>query len=181
MADAPFDVAIVGFGPSGAVAAALLGQAGYRVCVCDRSAEVYPKPRAIALDHEIMRVFQQIGVAAAIEPHTEPFTDSCFYGADGRVIRRMTMVAPPYPQAWTPSMVFTQPAVDAEVRAAVARLPNVQVELGVEVTGLQQDDRAATLTLADGRRIDACWVIACDGARSTLRGLAGLTIGDLGV
>jgi 3-(3-hydroxy-phenyl)propionate hydroxylase len=180
MADAPFDVAIVGYGPSGATAAALLGQAGHRVYVCDRSTEVYAKPRAIALDHEIMRVFQQLGIAAAIEPHTEPFTDSCFYGADGRLIRRMTMVAPPYPQAWTPSMVFTQPAVDAEVRSAVARLPNVQVELGVEVTGWQQDADAATLTLADGRRVRARWVIACDGASSTLRGLAGLTLEDLG-
>ncbi|HSW27634.1 MAG TPA: FAD-dependent monooxygenase, partial [Burkholderiaceae bacterium] len=74
----------------------------------------------------------------------------------------------------------TQPAVDAEVRAAVARLPNVQVELGVEVTGLQQDAQAAALTLADGRRVDARWVVACDGASSTLRGLAGLTLDDLG-
>ncbi|HSW21389.1 MAG TPA: FAD-dependent monooxygenase, partial [Burkholderiaceae bacterium] len=180
MAGAPFDVAIVGFGPSGAVAAALLGQAGHRVWVCDRSTEVYSKPRAIALDHEIMRVFQQLGLAAAIERHTEPFTDSCYYGADGRLIRRMTMVAPPYPQAWTPSMVFTQPAVDAEVRAAVARLPNVRVELGVEVTGLQQDAQGAALTLADDRRVDAHWVVACDGASSTLRGLAGLTLEDLG-
>ena len=175
-----FDAAIVGFGPSGAVAAALLGRAGHRVFVCDRSSVVYPKPRAIALDHEIMRVFQQLGVAAAIEPHTEAFTDSCFYGVDGRLIRRMTMVAPPYPQAWTPSMVFTQPAVDAQVRAAVARLSNVQVELGVEVTGLQQDADAATLTLADDRPVRARWVIGCDGASSTLRGLAGLTLEDLG-
>jgi len=180
MTGAIVDVAIVGFGPSGAVAAALLGQAGHRVYVCDRSTEVYSKPRAIALDHEIMRVFQQLGLAAAIEPHTEPFTDSCYYGADGRLIRRMTMVAPPYPQAWTPSLVFTQPAVDAEVRAAVARLPNVRVELGVEVAGLQQDAQAAALTLADGRRIDARWVIVCDGAGSTLRGLAGITLQDLG-
>jgi 3-(3-hydroxy-phenyl)propionate hydroxylase len=180
MAGVVFDVAIVGFGPSGAVAAALLGQAGHRVFVCDRSTEVYAKPRAIALDHEIMRVFQQLGVASAIEPFTEPFTDSCFYGVDGQLIRRMTMVAPPYPQAWTPSMVFTQPAVDAEVRAAVARLPNVQVELGVEVTGLQQDAEAATLTCADDRRIRARWVIGCDGASSTLRGLAGIALEDLG-
>jgi 3-(3-hydroxy-phenyl)propionate hydroxylase len=180
MAGTPFDVAIVGFGPTGAVAAALLGQAGHRVWVCDRSREVYPKPRAIALDHEIMRVFQQLGLAAVIEPHTEPFTDSCFYGVDGRLIRRMTMVAPPYPQAWTPSMVFTQPAVDAEVRAAVAWLPNVQVELGVEVTGLLQDAATATLTLAGGRRVAARWVIGCDGASSTLRGLTGLTLDDLG-
>ena len=56
MAGVVFDVAIVGFGPSGAVAAALLGQAGHRVYVCDRSTEVYAKPRAIALDHHFERL-----------------------------------------------------------------------------------------------------------------------------
>jgi len=147
MTATPFDVAIVGFGPSGAVAAALLGQAGHRVYVCDRATAVYPRPRAIALDHEIMRVFQQLGLADAIVPHTEPFTDSCYHGVDGRLIRRMTMAPPPYPLAWTPSMVFTQPAVDATVRAAVARLPNVRIELGVEVTGLWQHDDVATLEI----------------------------------
>ncbi len=61
-----YDVAIVGYGPAGAVAAALLGQAGLSVYVCDRLHGVYEIPRAIALDHEIMRVFQQIGVIDAI-------------------------------------------------------------------------------------------------------------------
>ena len=178
--NAPFDVAIVGFGPSGAVAAALLGQAGHRVYVCDRATAVYPKPRAIALDHEIMRVFQQLGLADAVAQHTEPFTDSCYHGVDGRLIRRMTMAAPPYPLAWTPSLVFTQPAVDAEVRAAVARLPNVQVELKVELIGLRQGADIATLELADGRRIAARWCIGCDGASSTVRALAGLALDDLG-
>ena len=45
------------------MAAGLLGQAGLKVHVCDRLTEVYAIPRAIALDHEIMRVFQQLGVA----------------------------------------------------------------------------------------------------------------------
>ena len=31
-----FDVAIAGYGPAGAMAAALLGQAGLKVPVCDR-------------------------------------------------------------------------------------------------------------------------------------------------
>lgn len=175
-----FDVAIVGFGPSGAVAAALLGQAGHSVFVCDRDSSIYAKPRAIALDHEILRLFQQLGVADAVAAHTEPFTDSCFYGADGRLIRRMTMLAPPYPQAWTPSMVFTQPPVEGILRAAVLALPNVQVALGVEVAALQQDADAATLRLADGNTVRARWVIGCDGASSTVRTLAGLPLQDLG-
>jgi 3-(3-hydroxy-phenyl)propionate hydroxylase len=57
--DAHYDVAIVGFGPSGAVAAALR-QAGVRTLVVDRSRTVRP-PRAIALIHEIMRVFPATG------------------------------------------------------------------------------------------------------------------------
>ena len=67
----PFDVAIVGFGPSGAVAAGLFAQVGLTTYVCDRARDVFPKPRAISLDHEAMRVFQQLGlvddIAAAID------------------------------------------------------------------------------------------------------------------
>ncbi|OYU73575.1 MAG: hypothetical protein CFE45_36960, partial [Burkholderiales bacterium PBB5] len=63
-----FDVAIVGYGPVGAVAAALLGQAGLKVFVCDRLPGVYEIPRAIALDHEVMRVVQQLGIVEAVLP-----------------------------------------------------------------------------------------------------------------
>ncbi len=180
MSEPTFDVAIAGFGPSGAVAAALLGQAGHSVLVCDRSAEIYPLPRAAALDHEILRVFQKLGLADAIAPHTEPFTDSCFYGVDGQLIRRMTMLAPPYPQAWTPSVVFNQPAVEAILRAAVAALPNVEVRLGATVTALTQTDDGVALQFAEGSGVRARWVIACDGASSTIRGLLGIELEDLG-
>jgi 3-(3-hydroxy-phenyl)propionate hydroxylase len=175
-----YDVAIVGFGPSGAVAAALLGQAGHRVLVCDRLGDVYPRPRAIALDHEIMRVFQGLGIAQAIEPYTEPFTDSCYFGVDGQLIRRMTMVEPPWPQAWTPSLVFNQPALEGVLRAAVARLPNVTVALNVECTAVRQVADGASLDLRDGHTVRARYVIGCDGASSLVRTLAGLTLDDLG-
>ena len=111
-AAAVYDVAIVGYGPAGVVAAGLLGQAGLRVAVFERLTGVYEIPRAISLDHEIMRVFQQLGVAEAVLPFCEAFTPSEYFGVDGQLIRRMTMVAPPYPQGHTPSMVFTQPAVE---------------------------------------------------------------------
>ena len=52
-------------------------------------------------------MFQQLGVVDAVAPYVEPFTPSEYFGVDGQLIRRMTMVAPPYPQGYTPSMVFT--------------------------------------------------------------------------
>lgn len=180
MATAIFDVAIVGFGPSGAVAAALLGQAGHRVFVCDQSREVYALPRAIALDHEILRVFQKLGLIEAIEPYVEPFTDSCYYGVDGRLIRRMTMIAPPYPLGWTPSVVFSQPPVERALRASVQALSGVTVRLGVALASLRQDSVGVELGLADGERVHARFVIGCDGASSTVRSLAGIGLDDLG-
>ena len=178
-----FDVAIIGYGPAGAVAAGLLGQAGLKVHVCDRLPGVYEIPRAIALDHEIMRVFQQLGVVEAISPYFEPFTPSEYFGVDGQLIRRMTMVAPPYPQGYTPSMVFTQPPVEMALRDRVAQLPNVTVALSTEMTGLTQDAEGVTLSLLapDGQAstVRARWAIACDGGSSAVRGMVGIELDDL--
>ncbi len=183
-----FDVAIVGFGPTGAVAAALLGQAGLRVHVCDLREDIYDKPRAVALDHEILRVLDQIGVLAQVEPWIEPFTDSEYVGVDGQLIKCMTTVAPPYPMAYTPSVVFSQPPVERALRDRVAALSTVEVALGSEVVGLVQDDDTVTLRVrsaAQGRAettqaVVARHVIACDGASSRVRGLVGIALDDLG-
>ncbi|TWO68667.1 bifunctional 3-(3-hydroxy-phenyl)propionate/3-hydroxycinnamic acid hydroxylase [Caenimonas sedimenti] len=181
-AETVYDVAIVGYGPAGAVAAGLLGQAGLSVYVCERLREVYAIPRAISMDHEIQRVFQQLGVMDAVAPYCEPFTPSEFYGVDGQLIRRMTMVAPPYPQGYTPSVVFTQPPVERALRARVAELDNVTVELGVEMARVAQDSDGVTLDIVDGaatKQVRAKYAIACDGGSSTVRTQLEMPLEDL--
>lgn len=181
-AAASYDVAIVGYGPAGAVAAGLLGQQGLRVYVCERLEEVHQIPRAIALDHEIMRVFQQLGVLEAVAPYTEPFTPSEYFGVDGQLIRRMTMVEPPYPQGHTPSMVFTQPPVERALRDRVAQLPNVTVDLGVEMQRIAPDAEGVTLHIErDGatKQVRAKYAIACDGGSSTVRTQLEMPLEDL--
>lgn len=179
-----FDVAVVGFGPTGAVAAGLLGGHGLRTFVCDRSREVYDKPRAIALDHEILRVFQQLGVVDKVLQHAEPFTPSEFYGVDGQLIKRFTTVEPPYPLGYSPSMVFTQPPIEKILREHAQSLARVDVALGMTLIGLEQDADGATLHLRseDGaeRTVRARYLVGCDGATSTVRGLAGIELEDLG-
>ena len=64
----------------------------------------------MALDHEILRVFQNIGVVDEVLPHTAPFGASEHYGAAGQLIRSIGVVPPPYPLGYLPNMVFTQPA-----------------------------------------------------------------------
>ena len=181
---APYDVAIVGFGPSGAVAAGLLGACGVRAFVCDRSQEVYDKPRAIALDHEILRIFQQMGLLEKIEPFLEPFTDSVFYGVAGQVIKRMSTVAEPFPLAHTPSVVFTQPPVERILRAHAASFASITIALGVELVGMSQDAAGVRLDLRDAAgqpsTVQARYLIGCDGASSSVRALAGIALQDLG-
>lgn len=182
--DIAYDVAIVGFGPSGAVAAGLLGARGIRTFVCDRAQDVYDKPRAIALDHEITRLFQNMGVFEQIKPYLEPFTDSVFYGVDGQVIKRMSTVAEPFPLAHTPSVVFTQPPVERILRAHAASFPSVTIALGQQLLNLSQDETGVSMQLQDDKgqpsTVRARYLIGCDGASSTVRTLAGIALEDLG-
>ena len=77
------------------------------------------------------------------------------------MIRRIDMVSEPYPLGYTPSMVFTQPPVEAALRVA---LPEPG-ELSRFVTAL---DRVATVVLGDttdpARFCRACDVEACLGS-----------------
>lgn len=180
---ADYEVAIIGFGPVGAVAACQLGQAGIRTLVIDSAEAIYDKPRAVALDHEIARILQGIGLSDALAECAEPFTDSIYFGADGRIIKRLTMLAEPHPQGWLPSMVFMQPTLEAAVRKHARTFPGVTIALGQTLTGITQDADQVTLDIAhpEGRRtVTAAYVIACDGASSTTRKMLTLPLDDLG-
>lgn len=179
-----YDVLIVGFGPVGAVAANLLGQAGVRVLVIDKTPDVFPKPRAIALDHEIIRIFDNIGILDAITPYLEPFSASVHYGVDGEPIRIVDMAQPPYPMGYVPSQVFLQPPVEAALRKNLARFASVHVSLGEEFISVEQDAFEARVVtrLPDGRErtVRAAYVIGCDGASSAVRKMSDMGLEDLG-
>ena len=170
-----FDVAVVGLGPTGAVCTALLGSLGLKTIAIEREPAVYDKPRAFALDHEVMRVFEDLGIAAAVAPHTAPFTPSEYYGVDGQLIKRLGALPPPWPLGWPPSMVFNQPAVDAVLRDRAAALAEVAFS---ELENLVQKKDLVELELRD-RKLTAKYVVGCDGAASTVRQALGIEYEDL--
>jgi 2-octaprenyl-6-methoxyphenol hydroxylase len=59
---------------------------------------------------------------------------------------------------------------------AVRECPEVTLIAPVTVAGIDRDDHAATLRLADGRVFRAPLVVACDGRRSATREAAGIPV-----
>jgi 3-(3-hydroxy-phenyl)propionate hydroxylase len=178
-----FGVVVVGHGPTGVVAASLLGDKGIRTLAIDRQRDVYDKPRAIAIDHEILRLLDNLGAAERVLPYIAPFPASQHFGAKGQLIRRIDMVPKPYPLGYTPSMVFTQPAVEAALREHAAAYDSVEVELGTELLGFDQSPHQVTLHLRNeegaARSVTADYLIACDGASSATRQQLGIAFEDL--
>ncbi|HBF29899.1 bifunctional 3-(3-hydroxy-phenyl)propionate/3-hydroxycinnamic acid hydroxylase [Rhizobium sp.] len=178
-----YDVLIVGFGPAGAVVASMFGQRGHSTLVIDRMMGIYEKPRAIAVDHEILRHFDNMGIAEDVLPYIEPFTASQHFGAQGQLIRRIDMVPEPYPLGYTPSMVFTQPPVEEVLRRHADSLDDVTIELGTELIDITDMGNEVIATLRNSKggvcNVAAKYAIGCDGASSTVRQLAGMKLEDL--
>jgi len=155
------------------VCTALLGSLGIRTLAIDPVRTVYDKPRAFALDHEIMRVFQDLGISGAVAAHTAPFTPSEYYGVSGQLIKRLGSVPPPYPLGWPPNMVFTQPPVEAALREHAAGYGCVEVRLGTGLTDLHDGKDRIAVRLRDdsgkSSEVSAKYLVGCDGASSTVR------------
>ena len=109
-----FDVAIVGYGPVGQALAALLGRAGHRVARVRAVPEIYRLPRAVHLDHEIMRLLQALGLAEALADELVPVTEYQWFGADGEPLLHFQLPSPA-PSGWDPSYMFFQPELERAI------------------------------------------------------------------
>jgi len=178
-----FDVAIIGCGPVGALAANLLGKAGLSVVVLEKELTHYPLPRAVHLDHEMMRLFQSAGVIDAVLPDMVDTDGHLHVGAAAQAIRYMGTVGLARPFGWSNDWFFYQPELEAHLRAGFAALPTVDFRIGAEFTSLDQSEGGVSIHYAqDGAdyTVSARWAIACDGSRSPVRKALGVKLDDLG-
>jgi 3-(3-hydroxy-phenyl)propionate hydroxylase len=175
--DSTYDVAVIGYGPTGATAANLLGQLGLKVVVIDREADVYANARAISTDEEVLRAFQSVGLSERLQQDMLPDRPVAFVDADGVPFIEMTINS--RGSGHPPQQFLYQPAMDHVVREGVARFPNVEVLLEHECLRVLNKGDEVELILADLRtdtfkRLRAAYVIAADGGSSPTRGQLGI-------
>lgn len=182
--DSVYDVIIVGAGPVGSTAAVIADRHGLRTLVVDASTVVYPLPRAIHFDADIMRIFQFAGLADEIEPLVRATSGGLHLGADGEPIRDFRVTAVDGDLGWKPHYMFYQPEIDALLRRRAAEAPHVKALLGWRCEAVIQDGDAAIVELRgeDGttRRERGRYVIAADGASSNIRKRLGIALADYG-
>jgi 3-(3-hydroxy-phenyl)propionate hydroxylase len=177
---ATYDVAIVGYGPVGATAANLLGQRGLKVVVIERDPDIYFRARAISTDEEVVRIWQQVGLADRLNADMQPGAGANFVDAKGETFVKLLPIDRGC--GHPPQQFIYQPAVDKVLREGVDRFPNVAILLEHECLRLIQHPDCVELMLADlttdqFKRIRASYVIAADGGSSSIRGQLGVGFG----
>jgi 3-(3-hydroxy-phenyl)propionate hydroxylase len=172
-----YDVAVIGYGPTGATAANLLGRLGLNVVVIERDPDVYGRARAISTDEEVMRIWQSVGLADRLQRDMLPDRPLAWVDANGVPFIETTMT--PRGCGHPPQQFLYQPAVDHVLREGVARFAGVDVLLEHECLRALNCDSWVELMLADlstdtVKRLRASYVIAADGGSSPTRGLLGV-------
>ncbi|MER7702621.1 FAD-dependent monooxygenase [Kitasatospora sp. NPDC097605] len=168
-------VVIVGAGPTGLTLACGLARQGVAVRVIDRAGEFPTGSRGKTLNPRSLEVLADLGLgerlAAAGRTHLpfRKYFDGAFVNETEPFAGARPTVTTPYPASlWLP-----QTRVERLLRERLAE-NGVRVERGTELVDLRQDGAGVEARLADGGRITAEYLVACDGGRSTVRKLLGI-------
>jgi putative polyketide hydroxylase len=184
------EVIVIGGGPVGLVSALQLGRAGVSTFVAERRKTLSRHPKASGIHARTMEIYRQWGIADAVRNAGGRGTDDAFTVAwmtrlKGLELGAITVGGDAAEQAlfksWSPeSHCFAgQNAYEPVLADAARESAAVEIKLGIEALGLEQDKSGVTVTFKDhgsGETFQkrALYVIGADGVHSSVRGWTGL-------
>jgi 3-(3-hydroxy-phenyl)propionate hydroxylase len=167
-------VVVVGAGPVGLSLAIDLAQRGQPVVLLDDADRIGEGSRAICFSKRSLEYWDRLGVAGRmVDKGVVWSVGRIFHGADQ--LYQFNLL--PEQGHKMPAFINLQQFyAEAYLVDRVQELPEVDLRWRNKVTGLEQhnDHAALTIETPDGSyRLAARYVVACDGARSSLRRLVG--------
>ncbi|MEU9284416.1 FAD-dependent monooxygenase [Streptomyces sp. NPDC048275] len=161
------DVIVAGAGPSGLMLAGELRLSGLSVIVLDRLEQPMQQSRALGFSARTIEEFGQRGLLEEFG-QLETIPGGHFGGLpiDYRIVEGGNFGVRGVPQSRTEAIITKwATGLGADIRR------------GHEVIGLSQDDSGVQVEVAGPEGLEtlrAAYVVGCDGARSTVRHLAGI-------
>ena len=173
-----FDFVVVGAGPVGMTAAALLSESGRSVLVIEKASTTSNEPKAISIDDEALRTYAQAGLADKILSLIVPGTGTAYYGADGNVLFHAGAEVP-YRLGFPFKNPFAQPELEVLLVEDLRTRPNVTVKFGACLSALETSEhgvRASYTTAGGTETVRARFLLGADGGRSMVRSLLGISM-----
>ncbi|MFF7205380.1 FAD-dependent monooxygenase [Streptomyces sp. NPDC008141] len=172
----PLDVLVVGAGPTGLALAAQLQAYGVRFRIVDRHLDRARESRALAIQPRTLEALAPYGVTQTLVERGNPGVQVHMH-LSGRTVRLplfdIGVADTPYP-----FLLFLSQAETGRVLGDHLAESGTAVERGTEVLELTAEAAYVTCRLRrrDGTEesLTARYVVGCDGARSTVRGQAGI-------
>ena len=170
-------VAIVGAGPVGLALAIDLARHGVASVVLEAGTSVSDGSRAICVSRRSLEILQRLGVAERFCKKGLAWTKGrSFYR--GQVVFELEM---PHSddERFMPMVNLQQPYIEQFLAERALAEDAIELRWGSEVSGVEQDNDGVRLrvhTPEGDYTLDADYVVACDGARSSMRGLMKLPL-----
>jgi len=189
--DIEVDVLVAGYGPAGEVLAGAIARAGHRVAAVDRWPAPYGLPRLVGFDGEAVRIVQSVASVDEALQDSVPFRHVKWYGADDQLNMSIDMTGTSSGFAGLYSVY--QPDIEAAIERRTATYPNAIVMRGTSLVSFEAGGDGVTATVgtwrnsrdgvdpATSRTITAKYLVACDGARSTVRTQLDVELEDFGI
>jgi len=170
-------VAIVGAGPVGMTAALGLARHGIRTVLLDKKSTFNDGSRAICIARSSIYILESIGASA-------PFLEKALGWTTGRSFYRGEQILefqmPDSPaEKFRPMYNLQQQYIEQYLWDAVKNSPMIDARWQSNVEKVDNTGTGARITVRDTHgRYDfaADYVLACDGARSTIRKMRGLSL-----
>ncbi len=167
-----YDVAIVGYGPTGMALAALLGQRGRKVLILERYNGLYNLPRAAAFDDETMRTFQALRIAEQMLPGTNVQKGYVWVNGSGEILLDVEYDNPGR-CGWPAQYMMYQPHMEDVFDRKIRSMSNIDLLQGQTVFAIEQDDAGVTVRSRSKDEKEtvstARWLIGCDGGNGFVR------------
>lgn len=169
-----YDVAVVGYGLLGNVAALLLAQRGLSVVVIEQEkSDNLLLSKSARLDEEVLLILEQLGVMPYLKDQLYPLKRTQIIDKQERVLFQLRQV----PRSnFAPWVGFYQPDVQQILQQRVNAHPLITLLSQHQVETLEQQEKKVVVYVRPVKKqvfraLEACFVVVCNGQESQIHEL----------